>query len=1098
MENIVRALVASVATSILLATSAFSQTGNWKPLGPMRTPDNMEDNPGGVGRASQIKFHPTDPKTLYCVTSRGGLFISRNDGYTWRPLTDQLPAMQTGSICIDYTDDRIIYFGTGDPHYYGAASFGMWKSTDEGRTWNRISTGIGNRTVVELLMSPLDHNVLVAATNDGIWKTTDGGASWTVKKSGGDFRNLVFKPVSNSATLYGVTSTEFWYSNDMGDTWTKTNIPGSGLVKGGRIAVSKASPNTVYLTFVGDFDANPKSCTPVLKSTDGGESFTVLKPAGLPNMNGYSATARGQENFNYAIAADPKDANIVYIVAHFVYRSSDGGVTWELTTNQFRSPMHTDMHYLIYSPHDDKKLFCANDGGIWVTYDGFEWIDLNNGLASNEVNGSAQSPLDKNTFVAGSQDNGASYYYYAPENEWYHFRGGDVNSKMAFDYTSTAYVYYLNGSKQNLKDWGGNSLNFPFTPDDNGNNTVLEFTPLQKSVAFVGRNDVYRSDNITASPSWKKLTNLNTQIKAIGISPADANVIYIVTNSGKILRSDNALSATPSFVTYNTPSATNSYASVVVMKNDPNVVYLSCNTRIYRSADKGANWSDVSGTFLPDVGGVFKIIHDAYSNDESIYIGSTINAVYYKNITMTEWTNYSTGLPTIANISNLTIYNDGTSNSELRVATTGRGVWSSGLFGKLPVLRKPDNPTGTTPGVRYEYFEGDWNHIPDFNSLSPDKTGEAGTFDITPRNREDKFGFRFTGYVKVNSDGVYTFYLDSNKGSLLYIGDEIVVDHDTPLDGPTEKSGTIGLKAGTHSITIEYFTKDSNSKLTVSYSGPAIAKQVLPETSLVKMPFPVSCSESGAMNWEYWSDVAGNDVSAIPVFSAPAKSGFIYELRDRAFQGENFGTRFRGFLCPPYTGNYTFWIAGDDGSELWLSTDNKPSGKKKVAWFSGATACLDFNTYSTQKSIPIPLIAGQKYYIEALHKEGGGADFMAVRWKLPSGEVETPISGMHLSPYEGSLVTGVADEIVTQINSLSNYPNPFSYSTTITFTVKDPGVTSLIVYDAMGKKVEVLLNQILSSGKHDILFDPRHLPQGVYILKIHHNEETLTRLICKQ
>src|SRR5436190_2107989 len=83
----------------------------------------------------------------------------------WKPLTDKLPATQTGSVCVDYTDDQIIYFGTGDPHYYGDASTGVWKTTDRGRNWTRISNGIDNRTVVELLMSPLDHNVLIAATN---------------------------------------------------------------------------------------------------------------------------------------------------------------------------------------------------------------------------------------------------------------------------------------------------------------------------------------------------------------------------------------------------------------------------------------------------------------------------------------------------------------------------------------------------------------------------------------------------------------------------------------------------------------------------------------------------------------------------------------------------------------------------------------------------------------------------------------------------------------------------------------------------------------------------------------------------------------------
>src|SRR5205085_4507108 len=129
--------------------------------------------------------------------------------------------------------------------------------------------------------------------------------------------------------------------------------------------------------------------------------------------------------------------------------------------------------------------------------------------------------------------------------------------------------------------------------------------------------------------------------------------------NGKVMRSDNALATTPSFVTYNTPTSTGNYASIAVVKTNPSIVYMSCNSRMYRSVDKGATWTDISGATLPDVGGVFKVIHDIYSADESVYIASTVNAVYYKNSSMSEWINYSKGLPTIANLSNLTVYNDG-------------------------------------------------------------------------------------------------------------------------------------------------------------------------------------------------------------------------------------------------------------------------------------------------------------------------------------------------------------------------------------------------------------------------------------------------------
>jgi trimeric autotransporter adhesin len=236
MKNITT-LLKNICVLIIGLTTVIAQNNvGWQPLGPVEYPVNNIGQINGIARVSQIKFHPSDPKTMYAVTSMGGLFISKDEGNNWSPMgTDFIPQARNASVCIDYTDDRILYFSTGDPHYYSQYS-GIWKSTNGGKNWTQSNSGIGNRMAVEMLMSPLDHNVIIAATNDGIWKTTNGGASWAVKKSGGNFTDMVFKPVANSGTIYAISHTEFWVSNDMGESWTRTTISGSGVERGGRVA----------------------------------------------------------------------------------------------------------------------------------------------------------------------------------------------------------------------------------------------------------------------------------------------------------------------------------------------------------------------------------------------------------------------------------------------------------------------------------------------------------------------------------------------------------------------------------------------------------------------------------------------------------------------------------------------------------------------------------------------------------------------------------------------------------------------------------------------------------------------------------------------
>lgn len=136
-------------------------------------------------------------------------------------------------------------------------------------------------------------------------------------------------------------------------------------------------------------------------------------------------------------------------------------------------------------------------------------------------------------------------------------------------------------------------------------------------------------------------------------------------------------------------------------------------------------------------------------------------------------------------------------------------------------------------GLNYEYYEGVWTWLPNFDSLTPTASGAANNFDIGLRRRDDYFAFRFTGYLDIESQGIYTFYLLSDDGSRLYIDGVSVVNNDG-RHSALEKSGSKYLLAGRHPIRVDYFNYDGSNWLQLSYSRAGVAKQQVPVNKLFR------------------------------------------------------------------------------------------------------------------------------------------------------------------------------------------------------------------------------------------------------------------------
>lgn len=112
----------------------------------------------------------------------------------------------------------------------------------------------------------------------------------------------------------------------------------------------------------------------------------------------------------------------------------------------------------------------------------------------------------------------------------------------------------------------------------------------------------------------------------------------------------------------------------------------------------------------------------------------------------------------------------------------------------------------------------------------------------------------------------------------------------------------------------------------------------------------------------------------------------ITKLQGPTNWADNYGTNIRGYVIPPTNGSYTFSIASDANSELWLSTNDNPANVVLIAYIPGSSQ-------SAQKS----LVANQMYYIEVLHKAGTGNDSISVSWQ-GSGISQQVIDGLYLLP----------------------------------------------------------------------------------------------------
>ncbi|GEO03502.1 hypothetical protein AAE02nite_11660 [Adhaeribacter aerolatus] len=438
-----------------------------------------------------------------------------------------------------------------------------------------------------------------------------------------------------------------------------------------------------------------------------------------------------------------------------------------------------------------------------------------------------------------------------------------------------------------------------------------------------------------------------------------------------------------------------------------------------------------------------------------------------------------------------------------------------------------------------------WNNIAgNFVASIPVHTTPSVTSQLTlfegPTNIADNYGSRIRGYICPPQSGSYTFFIASDDNSELWLSTDENPGNKrkiASLSGwtnsrewnkfPSQKSAIITLQAGKRYY-IEALQKDGNGgdNLAVGWQLPngalerpiagsrlspfAAASAPAPEQAPAPAPAPApsNCAATGTILREQWNNINGNAVSAIPVNTTPSSTSQLTLFESPKNIRDYYGSRIRGYVCPPQTGNYTFFVSGDDNVELWLSTDANPGNKRKIAEIIGWTDSRQWDRYPSQKSAAIRLEAGKRYYIEALHKDAYAEDNLAVGWQLPDGALERPIGGNRLAPFvpaTNNLLSGknpattLLEQVADGNTSFNAYPNPFGKAVNLSFILATAETAAIEIYTLQGVLLETVYKGAAKAGQHnEVSWDGSKYASGVYLAKLTYGSQVVHKRLLLQ
>jgi len=384
--------------------------------------------PAGMsGRIGDIEAVASNPNIIYVGGATGGVWKSVNGGIAWKPIFDNQPASSIGNIAVFQDNPSIVWVGTGEgnPRNSVGVGYGIFKSLDGGDTWKHMGLKATEK-IHRIVLHPSNPDIAYAGAlgmswgenaERGVFKTTDGGKTWEKvlfvnNKTG--CADLVMDP-SNPNKLFaamwqhrrwpwffksGGPGSGLYVTYDGGENWKrlteKDGLPEGELGRIG-IGIARSNPDRVYALVEAKKSA-------LCRSEDGGKSWKIVNKS--DNIN--------PRPFYYCdIRVDPEYENRIYSLHSPLVVSDDGGKTFE-TLAPFER-VHVDHHALWINPNDGRLLIDGNDGGVYISYDrGETWRFVENIPLAQfyHINVDMETPYN---IYGGLQDNGS---WRGPSQVW--------------------------------------------------------------------------------------------------------------------------------------------------------------------------------------------------------------------------------------------------------------------------------------------------------------------------------------------------------------------------------------------------------------------------------------------------------------------------------------------------------------------------------------------------------------------------------------------------------------------------------------------------------------------------------------------------------
>ena len=631
------------------------------------------------GRVIGFAVDPNNASRYFVAAASGGVWKTVNNGTTWTPVFDREGSYSIGAIALDPKNPLTVWVGTGENNSQRSVSYGngVYRSDDGGKTWKNLGLKASEH-IGRIVIDPKDSNAVYVAAQGPLWgpggdrglfKTTDGGKTWNkilnISENTG-VTEVVIDP-QNPETLYaasyqrrrhmwtlinGGPESALYKSTDAGASWNKlkAGLPTTDMGRIG-LAISPMDSNVVYATV----EAADKKGG-IFRSNDRGGSWE--------RRNEFDSGAM----YYARIVADPKNVDRVYVMSVFLMVSDDGGKTLRRLGEKSK---HVDNHEIWIDPNNNDHYLVGCDGGVYESYDrGANWEFKRNLPVAQLYDITTDNAAPFYNVYGGTQDN---FSFGGPartrsasgivNSDWFVTNGGDgFYSRVDPEDPDTIYAASQNGGLVRFDKRTGERMGIQPQPGRGEEplrwnwDTPLMISPHSHTRLYFAADKLFRSDD--RGDSWQvisgqlsrgldrdklpvmgKVWSMDAVAKnqstaffgnasALAESPKKDGLIYVGTDDGLIQVTEDGGKNWRKDETF--PGVADmAYVSRIVASNhDANTVYAAFENRqnadfkpyLLKSTDAGRTWVSIVSN-LPKNQPVWAIAED-HVNPNLLFVGT--------------------------------------------------------------------------------------------------------------------------------------------------------------------------------------------------------------------------------------------------------------------------------------------------------------------------------------------------------------------------------------------------------------------------------------------------------------------------------------------